>query len=158
MNAVALDWIPKVLSPNARPHYMAKHKAVREYRATAFYRGRGQKRLQNPFVAVLPLVRTRRRRDIDNVLAGLKSALDGLSDAGWWSDDSAIKGFHLLPEHYSKSLERNLIVVVAGEDEDQQGISDAVTLIRGAASAGNLWNSIYEVQKREGGASSPPLT
>ena len=118
MNAVALDWIPRVLSPNARPHYMAKHKAVREYRATAFYRGRGQKRLQNPFVAVLPLVSTRRRRDIDNVLAGLKSALDGLTDAEWWNDDHDIVGYHMVPEIMHKAWGENSIVIVACEEEE----------------------------------------
>ena len=149
MNIAALEWIPKALSPNARPHYMAKHKAVRAYRAMAYYRGAGGKRLQNPFCAVLPIVTTRRRRDLDNVLAGLKSAFDGFSDAGWWSDDSAIKGFHLVPEQYCPQLVSHLIIVLADEDERQNEIAQAVAVLRGACETSNLWAAIGKYQREQ---------
>jgi len=35
--------------------------------------------------------RERRRRDSDNLTASLKAAMDGLTDAGVWLDDSGVK-------------------------------------------------------------------
>lgn len=142
MNSIALRWPPAALSPNARAHYMTKHRATRGYRETARYLGDGQKRLQNPFCAVLPLVATRRRRDLDNVLASLKSALDGLTDAGWWSDDHDIVGFSIKPQIHVPKLEENRIVICACEDDphDQQYMADMIAAFLIAAECGNARN------------------
>ncbi len=145
MNAVLLRWPSPVLSPNARAHYMTKHRATRSYRQTTCIMGRGQKRLQNPACAILPLVATRRRRDLDNVLASLKSALDGLTDAGWWDDDHKIAGYHLVPEIHCKELAENRIVILAVEVEEMPAMTEAVTMFRSACLAGNAANAARDL-------------
>lgn len=139
MRIVDLPWPSPALSPNARVHYLAKHRAATAYRLAAAYHGRsdGRKPLQNPVCAVLPLVRTRRRRDLDNALASLKSALDGLTDAGWWADDSDIDSFHLIPHVYSPKWAEPRVLVVATERSDAAAMSQAIELFRGGVIAGN---------------------
>lgn len=130
MNCVTMRWPDAALSPNGRVHYMVRHKAITKYRALARYLGDGQERLKNPVCGVLPLVATRRRRDLDNVLASLKSALDGLTDAGWWSDDHDIKGFHIIPEVYSKLFDENRIVILATEESNLPAMSALIDSFR----------------------------
>lgn len=136
MNTVALRWPDAALQPNGRVHYMTRHRAVSKYRALARYLGDGQKRLRNPVCAVLPLVATRRRRDLDNVLASLKSAIDGLTDAGWWDDDHDIAGFQIIPEVYSKLWGENKILILAVEQEDLPAMTDRVGEFRKRVEAG----------------------
>lgn len=118
MNSAELRWPDPALSPNGRVHYMTRHRAVSRYRQAAHYAGRGGKCLAVPVCAILPLVATRRRRDLDNVLASLKSAIDGLTDSGWWKDDHDIRGYHMVPDIYSKLWQDNRIVVLACEAAD----------------------------------------
>jgi len=136
VNSVTLRWPDAALSPNGRVHYMTRHRAVSKYRELARYLGDGQKRLKKPVCAVLPLVATRRRRDLDNVLASLKSALDGLTDAGWWTDDHDIKGFHIIPEVYSKLFDENRIVILATEEADLPAMTALVADFRKRVDAG----------------------
>lgn len=119
MNAVEIPWPPAALSPNSRPHYMLKHRETKRYRELAAYRANGKKRLRNPVIAVLPLVATRRRRDLDNVLASLKSALDGLTDAGWWNDDSDIVGITIRKPLFLPKSGENRIIIVADEASNE---------------------------------------
>ena len=136
MNCVTLRWPDAALSPNGRVHYMTRHRAVSKYRELARYLGDGQKRLKKPVCAVLPLVATRRRRDLDNVLASLKSALDGLTDAGWWTDDHDIKGFTIIPEVYSKLFDENRIVILATEESNLPAMTALVAEFRKRVDAG----------------------
>ena len=136
MNCVALRWPDAALSPNGRVHYMTRHRAITKYRSLARYLGAGQKRLKNPVCAVLPLVATRRRRDLDNVLASLKSALDGLTDAGWWTDDHDIVGYHIVPEVYSKAWPENSIVILATEQADLPAMTERVAEFRRRVDSG----------------------
>ena len=121
MRVAALPWPSKLLSPNARVHHLTKHKAVRAHRGIAMAIGRedGRKPIQNPVLAVQPIVTTRRRRDIDNVLAGLKSALDGLTDAEWWNDDSDIVGITIRKPVLIKNWTRDPIIVTADEESNE---------------------------------------
>jgi len=130
VNAVLIPYPPIILSPNSRTHYMTKHKAVSAYRKLTAYHGAGKKCLQNPVCAIVPLVTTRRRRDIDNVLASLKAALDGLTDAGWWKDDHDIRGYHLVPEIYSPKFGDKKILIVACEQEHEQELAVRVKRFR----------------------------
>lgn len=75
--------------------------------------------LYKPVCAVLPITPTRRRRDIDNVLAGLKSALDGLTDTGWWKDDSDIVSISIRRPIYLKGWGKEPILFVAAEYHDE---------------------------------------
>lgn len=83
MNLI-LPWPPSGLSPNARLHHMAKHKLRSAYRTDCAWQAKAQGaraikadalRLRITFVPP-----DRRPRDLDNMLASIKSGLDGLAD------------------------------------------------------------------------------
>ena len=82
-----LPWPPKELSPNARHHYQAAARARKAYRARCGAIARqvgvgvlvaGCDRLEVHLAFFPP---DRRPRDADNMLAAMKSGLDGLADA-----------------------------------------------------------------------------
>ena len=145
MNAVILRWPDAALSPNGRVHYMVRHKAVHRYRTLASYQGRGQKRLAKPVCAILPLVATRRRRDLDNVLASLKSALDGLTDAGWWADDHDIVGYHMVPEVYHKLWGENKILITACEEDELPMMQRQIESLRLCVADGHPHSGLSDV-------------
>jgi len=147
VNSVLLPWPHAALSPNARAHWRAKHKAASDARYKASVIGSGRKRLQNPVCAVVPLVATNRRRDLDNVLAGLKSALDGLTDAGWWKDDSLISSYHLVPSVYSKKWKVNMIVVAACEVEQERDLAESVRRFREDCETGLPFEALHRYFK-----------
>ena len=90
---VTLSLPPKALTPNARPHWAAKARAVQAYRGEAFLMARravagvgkgGQwwaKVGTEIMVRSTFWFRVERRRDRDNAQASLKSALDGIAEA-----------------------------------------------------------------------------
>ncbi len=145
MNAVSLPWPDPALSPNGRVHYMVRHKAANKYRQTASYYGNGARRLAKPVCAILPLVATRRRRDLDNVLASLKSALDGLTDAGWWNDDHDIVGYHMVPEVHSKLWTENKVVILACEEDELPHMQSAVKRFRDSVAAGAAHGALADL-------------
>ena len=86
---VILPWPPRALSPNCRPpHLSVLAKAKRAYRAACHVEAMAAgwrkgafaptDRLHVRLTFVLP---DRRRRDMDNMIAAMKSGLDGLADA-----------------------------------------------------------------------------
>lgn len=84
MTEITLPWPPKELSPNARMHHMALHKAKKAYKAACMWQAKAQgikrieaDRLHLHLVFFKP---TRRAMDLDNTLARMKSGLDGLSE------------------------------------------------------------------------------
>lgn len=82
---VTLPWPPSALNPNKREHYMALSKAKKSYRwACAMLardagavKMRPDSRLHLALTFVPP---DKRRRDLDNLIASMKSGLDGLAD------------------------------------------------------------------------------
>lgn len=84
MLTVMLPWPPKALSPNERKHWRALAKAKAAYRAACATQAmaQGAKRISAERLAVhLEFVPPdRRRRDMDNMIAAMKSGLDGLAD------------------------------------------------------------------------------
>lgn len=82
-----LPWPPKQLSPNARNHWATTAKAKKAYRARcgAIARQAGVGVLQAGCERLEVHLRffppDRRLRDLDNLLASMKSGLDGLADA-----------------------------------------------------------------------------
>ena len=81
---IILPWPTKDLSPNARGHWAVKARAKKAYRALCAWQAKSQgmtrsdaKRLHLKITFVPP---NRRARDLDNMLASLKSGLDGLCD------------------------------------------------------------------------------
>lgn len=84
---VVLPWPPRGLSPNARQHWAALAKAKKAFRSRCALEARlqGVPRIANGAQAHALIALTfrppdRRARDLDNVLASLKSGLDGLVD------------------------------------------------------------------------------
>lgn len=91
---IELPFPPKELSPNSRPNRWEKAKAVREYRTAVGWMaaptGRYRATLTPPVSAVVTfVVPTRHKRDLDNLLAMLKPAWDGLVDAGVLTGDDS---------------------------------------------------------------------
>lgn len=98
MSTVVLPWPPKELSPNARMHYMALHRAKKAYRTACWLQARkagmSAATLMGADEAEVHLIfypPDRRNRDMDNMIASMKAGLDGLADA-LKVDDSA---FHV---------------------------------------------------------------
>lgn len=99
---IELPFPDRRLSPNARVHWREKAKVVADYRqecawsAVAVYKKRTGWLSDLP-VALKPPVRAvvtfvvpdRRKRDMDNLLASLKPAWDGLVDAGVLAGDDS---------------------------------------------------------------------
>jgi crossover junction endodeoxyribonuclease RusA len=103
--SITLSWPAKELSPNARTHFRVKAAATKAYRAEAYERAK---------MNLLPLPSEggiglrfdfhppdKRRRDLDNMLASIKGAIDGIADAhevndqrfGFWlSREEPVKG------------------------------------------------------------------
>lgn len=86
MIEVHFPWPLKELSPNARQHYMAHARAKKKYREACrvLALAAGVKALSNAgrlHVELTFYPPDRRPRDQDNMLASMKSGLDGLSDA-----------------------------------------------------------------------------
>lgn len=99
---VTLPLPPKQLSPNARCHWAVKAKAVSKYRedacSAASADGVRGSRLATATVECRFYFKTSRRRDGDNLLSSMKSAFDGLVDAGVFSDDSGLTHLPVVQE------------------------------------------------------------
>jgi crossover junction endodeoxyribonuclease RusA len=83
---VRLPWPSGLLSPNARPHWSAKARAAKKYRALCSWTIAGAGRVVVPegarvLVDLTFYGPTLGRYDADNALARMKSGLDGLADA-----------------------------------------------------------------------------
>lgn len=94
---ITLPLPPQQLKPNGRYHYMARHRATSQYRQSAYLAAKSEIARQRPFVAfykptarVTAYWRTARTMDPDNLVATMKAAFDGLTDAGVWSDDREV--------------------------------------------------------------------
>lgn len=84
MLTLTLPWPPTALSPNARQHWSQLAKAKKKYRADCAWQAKSQgakpmdaDRLHLTLTFLPP---TRRAYDLDNLLARMKSGLDGLAD------------------------------------------------------------------------------
>jgi crossover junction endodeoxyribonuclease RusA len=86
MNTVKLPWPPKELSPNSNLHWAKKAKKKKEYRTTCWALAlesklkapEGDGRINMEITFYPP---DKRHRDADNMVASMKSGLDGLADA-----------------------------------------------------------------------------
>ena len=110
---IVLPLPPRELSPNARPHWGAKGRAVRRYRETAYLSslaGRPGRPMQAAKVTARFFFRTRRRRDRDNLLASLKAAFDGIADARVVANDAGM--IHMPVEQYVDRIDPRVEIVV----------------------------------------------
>jgi crossover junction endodeoxyribonuclease RusA len=83
---IILPWPRKELSPNSSAHYMVKHKAKKAYRQECAWQACEQGVKQDwpdgkISVHLNFVPPNRMRRDHDNLIASMKSGLDGLADA-----------------------------------------------------------------------------
>lgn len=100
---IYLSFPPKELSPNARLHWRKVAQAKGSYRMECFIdaRKQGIKKLaaNGPLkIALVFYPPDNRRRDWDNMLAAMKSGLDGLSDALGVDDRNWKLSFSVSPE------------------------------------------------------------
>lgn len=81
---VTLPWPPSSLSPNARQHWAQLSKAKKAYRiecaAQARVQGIRKVETQKLHLSIEFVPPSRRAFDLDNLLARMKSGLDGLAD------------------------------------------------------------------------------
>ena len=87
---------PKVLSPNARCPWAVKSKAVKLYRFGARVVAMSEWDSARDPLAECDILcvfhfKDRRKRDRDNLLASMKSAFDGIADAGIVANDSSFR-------------------------------------------------------------------
>lgn len=81
---VNLPWPARTLSPNARAHWSVIARAKRAARIAAYYIAREARpslTMTAPLVSLEFRPPDNRRRDLDNLIASMKAALDGLADA-----------------------------------------------------------------------------
>lgn len=93
MHRVILPWPDRSLSPNARPHWAEKARAVKAAKTQAHYlaiaAGIGKLDLPRMTVRLTFCPPSRRRFDLDNVLASMKAQMDaiaaltGIDDSLW---------------------------------------------------------------------------
>ena len=83
--AFNVPWPDKRLSPNARVHYKRKAEIAADYRRLCFFLAQEAGRKLDPAkrfrVEVQFAPPDRRRRDVDNLIASLKSCMDGVAKA-----------------------------------------------------------------------------
>lgn len=99
-----LPWPPKELSPNARVHWAKKTRITKAYRTTCAIVGFAHSlraAITNP-VDDIPLHMDfypidKRRRDLDNLIASMKAAQDGLADSMSIDDALFITTYRLHP-------------------------------------------------------------
>ena len=130
-----LPWPPADLNPNrARSlHWSAHHRAAAQYRRDCFLIAYDQMALFRPwgrsfFPLTPPITATvtfqmpnRRRRDLDNLLAAMKPAWDGLVDAGLLADDNADQlTITLKPPQYGGPAGVRLLLEPAERDDDDE--------------------------------------
>lgn len=89
------------ISPNARVHWSARQRAVREYRAAVYlaavdFRNTLERQQRAPLKPIMParldlrfVFGTDRLRDADNYIAMAKPAIDALVQAGFLAGDTA---------------------------------------------------------------------
>jgi len=85
MKTVVFPWPPKELSPNASIHWAKKAKYKKSYRQMCWALALEAK-LECDKLGKVPMTITfyppdKRHRDADNMVAAIKSGLDGLADA-----------------------------------------------------------------------------
>ena len=82
---ITLSWPPRVLHPNARPHWAVKAKAVKAYRQAAGWAAKASgDRVKGDGAVELYIVfypPNKRKHDLDGCLSAMKAGIDGIADA-----------------------------------------------------------------------------
>ena len=112
---IELDHLPDSdLSPTKRLHYMKVYQAKRDAKDEAMIlvlaQGRPEKAHQKAHITITWVAKDKRRRDVDNMFASMKSYIDGLVDVGLLADDSAMHVSYTL--RYELGTKDNTIIEV----------------------------------------------
>ena len=114
-NEITLPWPHKELSPNARVFWAAKYARVKLYRSACYYITK-QSGIKVKDEAIDLWITfnppDKRRRDLDNCIASIKSGLDGLADA-LGVDDRRFR----LHTHISDKIEGSVTVRIGKEEK-----------------------------------------
>lgn len=82
---IRLEWPPRELHPNSRPHYHVRAQAAKAYRLQACYAAMAEGPVLEAKTGLTASIEfyppDRRKRDLDGMLASVKAGLDGISDA-----------------------------------------------------------------------------
>lgn len=110
---IELPWPHKALSPNARPHHLAKWKQVKAHRQWAYLATLAAK-ISVPEgtirVTITAYPKVERGRDRDNMVAWCKSYLDGIAD-GLGVNDTR---FQTPVVQWGECVARPVVVVTIG--------------------------------------------
>ena len=92
----SLPYPPAALSPNSRLGWRKKIAVIKRYRRDCGYAARSAlgPRVQAfaaPMIDLTFCSRTAHARDVDNHIAMMKAAMDGLTDIGLWADDCRVR-------------------------------------------------------------------
>ena len=117
---------PKELNPNSRPHFRKKAEKTKGYRLHAAENGKiGMREILSKsmpwrYVSIRATYfhKTWRFLDRDNILASLKSAFDGMVDAGILTDDKDVTHLPVVRE-YDNVNPRVEIIVYRSDDDDE---------------------------------------
>ena len=94
MIRITLPIPDSILSPNSRPHWGTKYRAVRAHRERARWEvalaNGGDLFLAECRIDIVAFHKVPARRDRDNLISACKSYFDGLADAGLVKNDSGI--------------------------------------------------------------------
>lgn len=114
----------RVLSPNGRAHWRQKASEIRAYRRrsqvaawTATFGYRDQFPWHAAEIEIAWFAKTARKVDQDNVIASMKSAIDGLVDGGILSDDRDVTYRPVRREKDASNPRVEITVWRADEDE-----------------------------------------
>jgi len=107
-----LSWPPTPLSPNVRAHWAQRNRHFQAHKQEAFHVARSQgvrpEVMGAPRLVVTLHPPDRRRRDMDNVIASLKAAQDGIAEA-MALDDSVFRV--RWPETFSEPVRGGAVVI-----------------------------------------------
>lgn len=82
---IVLPWPPNELSPNGRNHWAKVARAKKAYRAScslaAIAHGAKRIKAEKLHISLTFYPPNKRRHDLDNLLARMKSGIDGIADA-----------------------------------------------------------------------------
>lgn len=108
--------LPRLVGSNSRAHWSKRSRDAHADRQSAHVIGLAC-RPAKPFASVRLVIDwwcpTRRMIDCDNALSRCKAYIDGLTDAGWWPDDKAIRTVEITVHPPG---ERKATVVISARD------------------------------------------
>jgi crossover junction endodeoxyribonuclease RusA len=80
MNKLTFPWPPSALKPNVKTHWTKKAKFAKEYKEVCFYLTKESKICQDTYKSLEMVFYPPNKRgfDLDNMLATMKSGIDGM--------------------------------------------------------------------------------